>query len=67
MFCVFLITVSKSSSSKAVAVHIVAVDEKMYFPTHVPVSDIIDSFNFSALMGEMVFVCWNIHISLIIS
>ena len=39
---------------KDIWVYIPAVRESLYLPTCSPVSDIIDSFNFASLMGEMV-------------
>lgn len=58
---------AKLPSTKTVAVHIVAVGENMYFPTCLPMSDVMDSFNFADRMGEMVFAFKNIRISLIVS
>lgn len=55
-------------SAKTVIVYIPAVHESMYFPKCSPTSDIIDSFNFANLMGEMVFAFFKkIHISLIVN
>lgn len=68
MLGAFLINTAKMHSAKTVIVYIPAVHESMYFPKCSPTSDIIDSFNFANLMGEMVFAFFKkIHISLIVN